>query len=954
MMGLIEVRQKIFVIISGELYSTNSCDCVGYPGIVKEMAGKSGKSSYDATEACSEIVKSLMCHRQGGQSESFIERAVESLVKKLQEKKEALDNLITAVTTNGMHPTKCVTIPRTLDGRMQIAGRKCFPHVIYAKIWRWPDLRRHEMIRTKFCYYGYGLKCDVICVNPYHYERVISAEIDLALAEQEPSTTMDEYNAGGCSNVPASAIAGVSVEMDVVSTMSQTIQHYPSAITQPAMPNNSQQLPQPYVPNLNQPLTANGTCAYNELTISSSGGPCTSASISHSHLNEATAQQTWMTNPPQSTHTDTHHLAAQQNLHYLYGTKEEINQQQEQPLIPASGSVSNQILNNPQGQSNGEGFYGPTMPTVDQQQQQPRIPASGSGRNQIMNNPQGQSNGEGFYGPRMPTLNQQQQQPLIPASGSGSNQIMNNPQGQSNGEGFYDPAVPAVNQQQQQPLIPASGSCSNQILNNPQGKSNDEGFYGPTMPTVNQQQQQPLMPASGSGSNQILNIPEGQSNGDGFYGPAMAAVNQQQQQPLIPASGSCSNQILNNPQGKTKDESFYGPTTPTVNQQQQQHLIPASGSGSNQILNNPQGQSNDEGFYGPTMPTVNQEQQQPLIPASGSGSNQIMNNPQGQSNGESFYGSIRPAVNQQQQQSLMSASGSGNNQVLNNPQGQSNDKGLYGSIMISQNANETASFFNNLLATLRVNNGGEVAGNIGTGSAPERPWISRTPLPDEWCSIAYFELDTQVGETYKVNKAVQTITIDGYLDPFSKNRFCLGALSNIHRTERSEKTRLHIGKGVQLELRGEGDVWLKCQSHNSVFVQSQFLDRQAGRVPGDICHKVYPATHIKVFDLNQCFRLMRNQMASAKAAAAAHAAAVEGSTNHDTPMTEELNANSGISVDDLLRQSILRVSFIKGFGSDYPRQSIKETPCWIEIRLHRPLQLLDDELLKMQSSGPPT
>ncbi|XP_031776650.1 mothers against decapentaplegic homolog 4-like isoform X1 [Nasonia vitripennis] len=831
-------------------------------------SGKSGKSSYDSSEACSEIVKSLMCHRQGGENESFSERAVESLVKRLQEKKEALDNLITAVTTNGMHPTKCVTIPRTLDGRMQIAGRKCFPHVIYAKIWRWPDLRRHEMIRTKFCYYGYGLKCDVICVNPYHYERVVSPEIDLTLAEQEPSTTMDEYNAGGCSNVPASAVAGVSAEIDVVSTMSQTIQHYPPAITQPAMPSNSQQLQQPYVPNLNQPLTANGTGTYNEITISSSSGPCTSASISHSYLNEATAQQTWMTNPPQSTHTDTHHLPAQQNLHYL-------NQQQQQPLIPMGGSGSNQILNNAQGKSNGEGFYGPTMPTVNQQQQQPLIPISSSGSNQIMNNAQGKSNGEGFYGPTMPTVNHQQQQPLIPISSSGSNQILNNAQGKSNGEGFYGPTMPTVNQQQQQPLIPISSSGSNQIMNNAQEKSNGEGFYSPIMPAVNQQQQQPLIPMSSSGSNRILNNPQRQSNGEGVYGPTMPAVNQQQQQPLIPMSSSGSNQILNNPQGKSNGEGFYGPKMTTVNQQQQQPLMPASGSGSNQVLNNPQGQSNGKGFYGPTMTSLN--------------------------------------------------------------------------------ANQPASFVNNLLATLKgVNNGGEVAGNIRTGSAPERPWISRTPLPDEWCSIAYFELDTQVGETYKVNKAFQTITIDGYLDPFSKNRFCLGALSNIHRTERSEKTRLHIGKGVQLELRGEGDVWLKCQSHNSVFVQSQFLDREAGRAPGDICHKVYPATHIKVFDLNQCFRLMRNQMASAKAAAAAHAAAVEGSTNHDTPMTEEFNAAAGISVDDLLRQSILRVSFIKGFGSDYPRQSIKETPCWIEIRLHRPLQLLDDELLKMRSSGPPT
>lgn len=72
--------------------------------------------------------------------------------------------------------------------------------------------------------------------------------------------------------------------------------------------------------------------------------------------------------------------------------------------------------------------------------------------------------------------------------------------------------------------------------------------------------------------------------------------------------------------------------------------------------------------------------------------------------------------------------------------------------------------------------------------------------------------------------------------------------------------RLHIGKGVQLDLRGEGDVWLRCLSDHSAFVQSYYLDREAGRAPGDAVHKIYPSAYIKVsyifplrsFHCNRC------------------------------------------------------------------------------------------------------
>lgn len=175
--------------------------------------------------------------------------------------------------------------------------------------------------------------------------------------------------------------------------------------------------------------------------------------------------------------------------------------------------------------------------------------------------------------------------------------------------------------------------------------------------------------------------------------------------------------------------------------------------------------------------------------------------------------------------------------------------------------------------------------------------------------MAYFELDTQVGETFKVPSSKPNVIVDGYVDPSGGNRFCLGALSNVHRTEQSERARLHIGKGVQLDLRGEGDVWLRCLSDHSVFVQSYYLDREAGRSPGDAVHKIYPAACIKVmttktndlqtnviivlsfqvFDLRQCHRQMQSLAANAQAAAAAQAAAVAGIPgSHQAPLKSKV------------------------------------------------------------------
>ncbi|XP_037090871.1 mothers against decapentaplegic homolog 4-like [Pollicipes pollicipes] len=532
-----------------------------------------------STDACLSIVHSLMCHRQGGESEGFAKRAIESLVKKLKEKRDELDSLITAITTNGAHPSKCVTIPRTLDGRLQVAGRKGFPHVVFARIWRWPDLHKNELKHAKFCQYAFDLKADAVCVNPYHYERVVSPGIDLSgltIHQGSPTGVKSEYTVGLEHGEP-SAIG------DALMSPAAAVQRHP---------------PAPPPPHLSMPFTM----------------------------------------PPQGSGS---------------------------PSPGAASPPSSVTLDSP----------GASLPE---------------------------------------TLT------LRPFGNAGS------------------------------------------FIAGPAG-----------MPSLS-----PHMQPNGYGLSR-------------FSAP-----------PWSVGADRHSGSTLTYTQNMAPDR-------------------PA-------------------GYFATGLPTHVQHQ---------------------------------------------------DTQVL----------------------------------------------------------LSSVPPPEFWCSITYFELDTQVGEAFKVPSSMPSVTVDGYVDPSGDSRFCLGALSNVHRTEQSDRARLHIGKGVQLDVQGEGDVWLRCLSDHAVFVQSYYLDREAGRAPGDAVHKIYPAAYIKVFDLHQCHRQMQHQASQATAAAAAQAAAVAGhipgaaSVGGIAPAVT-MSSAAGIGVDDLRRLCILRLSFVKGWGPDYRRQSIKETPCWVEVNLHRALQLLDGVL----------
>lgn len=166
----------------------------------------------------SPAVKKLLGWKQGDEEEKWAEKAVDSLVKKLKKKKGAIEELERALSSPGQS-SDCVTIPRSLDGRLQVSHRKGLPHVIYCRVWRWPDLQsHHELKPMENCRFPFSAKQKEVCINPYHYKRVESPVLPPVLVprhsefapghsllpfQQLPEPAMPHnvsYSAGGFTN----------------------------------------------------------------------------------------------------------------------------------------------------------------------------------------------------------------------------------------------------------------------------------------------------------------------------------------------------------------------------------------------------------------------------------------------------------------------------------------------------------------------------------------------------------------------------------------------------------------------------------------------------------------------------------------------------------------------------------------------------------------------------------
>jgi len=207
--------------------------------------------------------------------------------------------------------------------------------------------------------------------------------------------------------------------------------------------------------------------------------------------------------------------------------------------------------------------------------------------------------------------------------------------------------------------------------------------------------------------------------------------------------------------------------------------------------------------------------------------------------------------------------------------------------------------------------------DVSVNSAVKLP---ESAEPIFWCHIYYYELNGRVGEVYKseCRPDRQEVFVDGFCAPSDNTRFCLGVIGNVNRNPVVASVRKSIGKGMRLYQEDE-DIYLECLSESAIFVQSPL---NASR-NGDHLATVY--------------RLQANEMSKSSSICIF-------SRSHFDELMAHARTQGYNAVYALQTMCNVRVSFVKGWGREYRRQTITSTPCWVEVQFPRPLQSLDKML----------
>lgn len=118
---------------------------------------------------------------------------------------------------------------RPTNGENGVALRKGLPHVIYCRLWRWPDLQsQNELKALDNCENAFHLKKDEVCINPYHYMKIEQPLAYVLVPKNIPQSQQQQqfgtFNNGHSSN---STVVGGSFGGSTSDSISQ---QYPNQL----------------------------------------------------------------------------------------------------------------------------------------------------------------------------------------------------------------------------------------------------------------------------------------------------------------------------------------------------------------------------------------------------------------------------------------------------------------------------------------------------------------------------------------------------------------------------------------------------------------------------------------------------------------------------------------------------------------------------------------------------
>jgi len=172
-----------------------------------------------------------------------------------------------------------------------------------------------------------------------------------------------------------------------------------------------------------------------------------------------------------------------------------------------------------------------------------------------------------------------------------------------------------------------------------------------------------------------------------------------------------------------------------------------------------------------------------------------------------------------------------------------------------------------------------------------------------WCRLAYWEERSRVGSQVSVSSRAAEVFSSQPRPSTSHDSVCLESLHSLNPkpSQSTLRTREKIGLGL-IVSRDDSGVWVHNRSQVPLFVNSPTLDVPNSRTFS--VFKIPPGFSMQVFswDLARLYSTLRDPAA------------------YDGPFDPHS----------------LRLSFAKGWGGSYARQSVECCPCWLEIMLTPP------------------